>query len=365
MNILHIDEQTGWRGGEQQASYLIRGLAERGHRCVIAGKPGSEFLTCDHGVKDLVRIPVPCRGELDLITAYCLSRAVREHKIDILHAHSSHAVIYAVLAKTISGHGKVVASRRVDFPPNKNFFSRWKYAQPDRIVAISECIARVLREFGIPEHKLRTVHSGIDLKRFDVAPLARAEIGIPEGVPLAGNVGALVGHKDHATLLDAVPAILRVVPEFRLVIAGEGPLRPQLEAQIAQLGIDKSVTLLGQRNDVPRLLRTLDLFIMSSSEEGLGTSVLDAMACGVPVVATNAGGIPEMVRDSETGLLVTAKNPTELANATVRAVKDAELRKSIASAALDLLHDSFTADSMVRGNLAVYDELLSNPSGEK
>ena len=365
MNILHIDEQTGWRGGEQQASYLIRGLTERGHRCFVAGKPGSDFLTRDHGARDLVRIPVPCRGELDLVTAYRLSRAVREYNIDILHAHSSHAVVYAVLAKKFAGRGKVVASRRVDFPPNKNFFSRWKYAQPDRIIAISECIARVMRNFGIPESILRTVHSGIDLKRFDVAPLSRAEIGIPEGVSLAGNVAALVGHKDHATLLDAVPAILREAPEFRLVIAGEGPLRPQLEAQIARLEIGESVTLLGQRNDVPRLLRALDLFIMSSSEEGLGTSVLDAMACGVPVVATNAGGIPEMVRDRETGLLVAAKNPTELANATVSAFKDAELRERVAGRALDLVKHSFTVDSMVRGNLAVYEELLSAPTGKK
>jgi len=365
VNILHIDEQTGWRGGEQQASYLIGGLAERGHHCAVAGKPGSEFVTRDHDVKDLVRIAVPCHGEFDLLTSYHLSRAVREHNIEILHAHSSHAVIYAVLAKKLAGRGKVVASRRVDFPPNKNIFSRWKYAQPDRIVAISECIARILRDFGIPENKLRTVHSGIDLKRFDVAPLSRAEIGVPEGVPLAGNVAALVGHKDHATLLDAVPLILREVPEFRLVIAGEGPLRPQLEAQIARLGIGKSVTLLGQRNDVPRLLRALDLFIMSSSEEGLGTSVLDAMACGLPVVATNAGGIPEMVHDGETGLLVAAKNPTALATAVVRAVKDAQLRERLAGAALELVNNSFTADSMVRGNLAVYEELLSGPTGKK
>lgn len=365
MNILHIDEQTGWRGGEQQASYLIRGLAERGHRCLVAGKPDSEFLTRDHGAKDLVRIPVPCRGELDLITAYRLSRAVREHKVDILHAHSSHAVVYAVLAKKFAGCGKVVVSRRVDFPPNKNVFSRWKYAQPDRIVAISDCIARVLREFGISEHKLRTVHSGIDLKRFNVAPLSRSEIEIPEGVPLAGNVAALVGHKDHATLLSAVPAILREVPEFRLVIAGEGPLRPQLEAQIAQLGIAHAVKLLGQRNDVPRLLRALDIFIMSSSEEGLGTSVLDAIACGVPVVATDAGGIPEMVRDGETGLLVSAKNSNALADAVLRAINAAQLRASLAGAALALVNDSFTADSMVSGNLAVYEELLSGATDRK
>ncbi|MBM3290759.1 MAG: glycosyltransferase, partial [Candidatus Hydrogenedentes bacterium] len=156
MNVLHIDEQRGWRGGEQQASYLIRGLAERGYRCFIAGRPDGEFLARDHGVPGLVRIPVPCRGEIDLVTAWRIARAVREYAIDILHAHSSHAVTYAALAKKFAGRGRVVASRRVDFPPNSNVFSRWKYRQPDCIVAISDCIARVMREFGVTESRLRT-----------------------------------------------------------------------------------------------------------------------------------------------------------------------------------------------------------------
>ncbi|NUM53099.1 MAG: glycosyltransferase [Candidatus Hydrogenedentes bacterium] len=360
MNVLHIDEQSGWRGGEQQASYLIRGLAERGHRCFIAGKPDSEFLARDHGVQDLVRIPVPCRGEFDIVTACKLSRAVRKHAIDILHAHSSHAITYAALAKKIAGRGRVVASRRVDFPPNANVFSQWKYNQPDRIVAISGCIARVMRDFGIPESKLCTVHSGIDLKRFDVDPLHRAELGIPEGVPLAGNVAALVGHKDHETLLNAVPHVLKEIPRFCLVIAGEGPLRPQLEAQIDRLDIRHAVTLLGQRNDVPRLLRALDLFVMSSSEEGLGTSVLDAMACGVPVVATNAGGIPEMVRDGETGLLVHVGNSAALGSAIAGLLHDAGQMRRMIEAAYELVRTRFTADAMVSGNLAVYDSLFRN-----
>lgn len=358
MNVLHIDEQLGWRGGEQQTSYLIRGLSKRGHRCVIAGKPGSEFLARDHGVADLVRIPVPCRGELDVFTAYKLARVVREHSIDILHAHSSHAVTYAVLARKFAGRGRVVASRRVDFPPNANAFSRWKYSQPDRIVAISHCIARVLRDFGIANDNLRTVHSGIDLERFDVDPLPRAELAIPDGVPLAGNVAALVGHKDHETLLNAVPHILKGLPQFRLVIAGEGPLRPRLEAQIARLQIAHAVTLLGERKDVPRLLRSLDLFMMSSHEEGLGTSVLDAMACGAPVVATNAGGIPEMVRDGETGLLVPARDPAALGAAAVRMLCNADLRTSAPANALEMVRNEFTAECMVEGNLSVYRELM-------
>lgn len=359
MNILHIDEQTGWRGGEQQASYLIRGLAQRGHRCFIAGKPNSEFLARDHGVADLVRISIPCRGELDLVTAVKLRNAIIQYRIDILHAHSSHAVTYAALARKLAGRGSVVASRRVDFPPNANVFSKWKYRQPDRVIAISDCIARVMRTFGVGADRLRTVHSGVDISRFDVAPLPRKTLGIPDGVPLAGNVAALVGHKDHRTLLRAVPSIIHELPDFRLVIVGEGKLRQELEAEIARLNIVHAVILLGQRNDIPQLLRALDVFILSSSEEGLGTSVLDAMACGVPVVATNAGGIPEMVRDGETGLLAPIRDPDALAGQVVRLLRDDDLKRRLAHRAREMVIERFSADRMVLGNLEVYEELAS------
>ena len=129
------------------------------------------------------------------------------------------------------------------------------------------------------ESRIQVVHSCIDPGRFDVEPLSRSELGVPEGVPLLGNVAALVDHKDQATLLAAMPGVLGKLPDLHLVIAGEGELRATLEHQIEHLRIGRAVRLLGFRNDVARLLRTLDAFVMSSKEEGLGTSVLDAMAC--------------------------------------------------------------------------------------
>ncbi len=359
MRILHIDEQRGWRGGEQQASYLIRGLLARGHECAIAGRPGSAFVTTDHGSGLLEVVEAPFRGEADLWTAFQLARAVRRLDIDILHAHTSHALTYAVLARKLAGRGKVVASRRVDFPPRQNAFSRWKYGAADRIVAISEKIAEVMRTFGIPDSQLRVVHSGIDPGRLDVEPLPRAELGVPEGIPLLGNVAALVGHKDHRTLIAAMPVVLREVPEAHLIIAGEGPLRPNLERQIAQLNLGHAVHLLGFRNDVPAILKALDVFVMSSKEEGLGTSVLDAMAAGIPVVATAAGGIPEMVRDGETGLLAEAGNPQQLADRIVAVVRDSRMGDALRESAARLVRERFTLDAMVAGNLEIYHRLIA------
>ena len=354
VKILHINEQRGWRGGEQQASYLIRGLVARGHAVVVAGRPRSAFLETDHGVKLTERLQAPFLGEVDLWTARTLARAVTRHAIDVLHAHTSHSHALACFARALAGRGKVVVSRRVDFPPKRHVLNRWKYGKSDCIIAISSRIAEVMREFGVGESRLQTVHSGIDPGRFDVEPLARTELGVPEGAPLLVNVAALVDHKDHTTLLAAMPAVVRALPMLRLVIAGEGKLRRRLEAQIQELGLTHAVTLLGQRTDVPRLLRSADAFVLSSKLEGLGTSVLDAMACELPVVATAAGGIPEMVHHEKTGLLVPPQQPRALADAVIRVCREKETARSIAKAGKDLVHKQFTVDHMVEGNLRVY-----------
>ena len=360
MNILHIDEQRTWRGGEQQASYLIRGLSECGHKAYLAGRPGSAFLTQDHGCMIHGIIPAAFRGEFDPATLLPLARAIGRYDIDIVHAHTSHAHSYACLACKFARRGKAIVSRRVDFSPRKGILNRKKYACPDHYVAISEKIGDVLRNYGIPGNKLTVVHSGIEPGRFNVAPMSREEIGVPQDAFLFGNVAALVGHKDHATLIAAMPAVVQVFPGARLVIAGEGALRARLEAQIRELGVEDVVQLLGFRKDVPRLLRTFDAFVLSSREEGLGTAVLEAMACRLPVVAAPGGGIPEMVKHETTGLLADAiEDPASLARQMVRLIEDQSLAARLAGAGHAMMHEGFTAERMVEGNLAIYEKVLA------
>lgn len=359
MNILHINEQTGWRGGEQQASYLIRGLVRRGHDVIIAGRPGSEFIRSNHGLEAIPKLTAPFFSEVDPLTAARVARAVRRNAVDIIHAHTSHAHTIACIARALARRGKVVVSRRVDFAPRKNPFNRWKYAMPDAIVAVSSYIARVMREFGAEESRLAVVHSGTDAARFRVPPIPRAELGVPEGAPLLGCVAALVGHKDHATLLDAMPLILERIPELRLILIGEGRLRQQIEAQIKSLAIQNSVTLLGHRGDVPNILNALDAFVLSSKQEGFGGAALEAMACNLPVVSTDAGGMSDTVVHEKTGLLVPVRNPEALARAVVRVFTEPalveELRKNLAA---QVQH--FSIDAMIEGNLEVYRRVLDN-----
>ena len=358
MNILHIDEQRTWRGGEQQASYLIQGLVRRGHTCLLAGKPGTPFFMVDHGVTDLMRVAAPFRGEADLQTAWVLARAVKQYNIDIIHAHSSHAHTMACLARMMAGRSKVVVHRRVDFAPNNSFVSRWKYSLPDHFIAVCRRVAEVLHAFGISPEKVSVVYSAIDLSRFEVEPISRADLGLPENTPLLGNVAALVGHKDHANLLDAMPEALRELPDLHLVIAGEGELRSAIEAQIRRLGLDKLVTLLGHRTDVQRILRAIDAFVLSSYAEGIGGCVLEALACARPVVATDAGGVGEVIRNEQTGLLVPARDPAALAKAVIRVFRDRPLATALANRGHALVREQFTVDTMVDKVLQVYDRLF-------
>ena len=301
---------------------------------------------------------VPLRGEADVLSARKIAGFAKSHGVQILHAHTGHAHMIACLARRFAPALKVLVSRRVDFRPSSNWFSRYKYGLPDHYIAISSAIGRVLADAGVPSSKISVVHSGINVNRLDVTPRTRAELGLPTEGPLIGNVAALVGHKDHRTLIGAMPAVLTAFPKAQLAIVGEGKLRADLEERIETLNLSKRVHLLGYRTDVPAVLKVLDVFAMSSVEEGLGTSVLDAMASGVPVAATDAGGIPEMVRNGMTGLLVPARDSVRLAEAIVSLLTDRALAARLSVNAAEMVSKEFSADAMVEGNIAVYERLL-------
>ncbi len=362
MNLLHLDEQRGWRGGEQQAYYLIRGLIEAGYTVYISGRHRSEFLNRVSELPVAGILPLPYLNEWDFISAVRLAQYLRNHQIDIIHAHTSHTHTLACLAQRLARHGRVVVSRRVDFPPRPGRINRWKYSAPDCIVAISGCIYEILRQYGVSDDKLRLVHSAIDPTRFtNLENNTFNEYDIAKDKmsgPILGNVAALAPHKDQATLIEAMPEVLTIYPDAHLLIAGEGKLRNELEKKITDMGLQDNIHLTGFIKDIPGFLKTLDVFILSSKEEGLGTSVLDAMACRVPVIATDAGGIPEMVRHHETGLLVPVGNTKMLAEAIIAVLQDPESAKLRCENAYRMLHEQFSVQQMIDGNLRVYNELM-------
>jgi glycosyltransferase involved in cell wall biosynthesis len=358
MKVLHLDEQAGWRGGEQQASWLMQGLAARGHAVWLCGRPGSRFATDAHGGVTLQRMELPLANELDLYSALRLALLARREGVHILHAHTSHTHAIALLARQLGGRFHVVAHRRVSFPPRKGPLNRWKYLHADRMVCVSGKVLDVMRDYGIPSDKLALVYSAVDFSRLEVPPLPRATLHLPDDVPILFNAGALVGHKDQVSFVRMLDHVRREFPTIRGLIAGEGERRAEIEREIARLDLRHHVLLLGHRDDVPRLLRMADVYVSSSSSEGLGTSVLEALAAGIPVVASAAGGIPEMIRHGETGYLTAIHDPAGLAAGVCAALRDPARARAMAERGRALVHERFGTERMVDETLRVYEALL-------
>ena len=362
MFSLHIDTQKAWRGGQRQVLLTVLGLRERGHRTVLVAHPEGELAARASEGHDLIRIAP--RAEVDLHAGWKLSRIIKDLKPDIVHAHDPHAVALASLALSFLTSGKcppLIASRRVAFHLKGNAFSRWKYHQVGRFVAASNAIRDMLIGDGIEAERIATVYEGIDLHRVQAEPAANihAEFWLPTHAPVVGAVAALTQEKGHKYLVDAAALVVREVPDARFVILGEGDVRPALERQIKELHLDKHVVLPGFRADVLSFIRSFDVFVMSSLFEGLGTSLLDAMALSRATVASDTGGIPEVVSHGETGLLVPPRDTRELAAAIVTLLNDAERRARMGRAGLERVQRLFSADTMIEGTLGVYRNLES------
>jgi glycosyltransferase involved in cell wall biosynthesis len=262
----------------------------------------------------------------------------------------------------------VFVARRVDFRVRTNPWSRLKYALPvDRYLCISEGVRQAMLASGVRAEKLRLVPSGVDLAGVRAAaerpaPSLRELAGLPEDAEIVGTVASLAPHKNHVLLLESVRRIVAARPRAHFVWLGEGECRGALERRRAELGLESRVHLLGFRSDALALMRQFDVFALSSYLEGLCTSLLDAQALGVPIVATAVGGVPEVVRDGETGRLVRALDPERLAEAIVEALSEPERRAGWAERArLDV--EAFGIARTAERTLEVYREVLEPRRG--
>lgn len=358
MRVVHLDSHVPWRGGEQQVLYLTQGLQARGHHSVVVCPPHSALY------QRLQEVGLPTealrmRHELDLVAAWQLGRYLRRQQVEILHMHTPHAHTIGLLACQLAPQVRLVVSRRSDFAPARNWLSRYKYAHAGvQYVAVSDAVRRVLITSGVPARRVQTVHSGIDLQRF--VAIQAAPLLFPTGRRIIGTVGHLAGQKGHRYLLEAMALLTREEPQLGVVIAGDGALRADLEAQAAALGITAHVCFTGFRRDILALMQSFEIFVFSSYLEGLGTAVLDAMALGKPVVATRVGGIPEAVQDGITGLLVPPRDPQALADAVRYLLCHPAHAKAFGGAGRKRVEHYFTVERMVYSILQVYERVLAD-----
>jgi glycosyltransferase involved in cell wall biosynthesis len=219
----------------------------------------------------------------------------------------------------------------------------------------------VLLSEGLPSGKLRVVRDALDLAPFvhlPDKPWLAESFGFQPGDPVIGVVAQLIARKGHRFLLEAMPAVLASCPRARVLIFGKGPLDAALREQIDRLALADHVRLVGFRDDLPRILPSLDLLVHPAQMEGLGVSLLQASACRVPIVASAVGGIPEAVRDGVNGLLVPPGDVTALAKAIVELLPDPARRQAMGAAGRSLVEREFSPRQMVEGHLRVYRELV-------
>ena len=367
MFSLHIDTARTWRGGQNQVLLTVNGLREIGQRAALVAHPDGELRK--RAAEWLELIPLAPKAEMDLTAAWRLNRVIKKLQPDVIHAHDAHGVAMASLALSLGAAAAkyveppLVVSRRVDFHLRHNSFSRWKHRQVDCFIAASEAIRQMLVADGVPAERTVTVHEGIDVEHVNAAPLVDVHHAfyLPHGAPVVGNIAALVPHKGQRHLIEAAHIVVQKLPDVRFVILGEGELREALERLVKEYHLEKHVLLPGFRTDVLGCLKSFDLFVMSSVTEGLGTSLLDAMACSRAIVATSTGGIPEVVDEGVTGLLVPPRDHTALAAAITSLISDQPRRQAMGAAGFARVNEKFTVERMIAGTAAVYARVAGTP----
>lgn len=341
-------------------AYLIGELNLLGVESHVAARKDSVFekWCIDNKIPFL---SIPFKNDFDISSALKVKAYCKKNGFDIIHMHSSRSHSIAVLANTLGNSTPLVLARRVDFPLKKNFFSKKKYnySAIKKIICVSNKIKDIVIESTGQAEKSITVYDGVDLHRFDgvgVKGKIRKELGIIDEYKLIGNIAAIAPHKDYFTFLETVKILSQKI-KAKYLIAGEGPLREQIEKRIVELNLQQDVFVLGFRNDVANVFADLDILLYTSKEEGLGSTLLDAMAYGLPIVATEGGGIPEIVKNEFNGLTANVQDPEKLSEQVMRMLNNTTLRDKLIANAKEYVK-SFSKQEMAKKTLEVYKAIL-------
>jgi glycosyltransferase involved in cell wall biosynthesis len=362
IRVLHLSSENDWRGGEQQIAYLVSDLNKMGIENIIGCAKHSKFeKLCKTSGWEY--FSAKFSSYLNIDTAIMVAKTCRKYKIDILHLHTSKSHTVGVLSTLFGHEAKLILTRRVDNQVGRNIMSRWKYNHPriKRIITVSDKIREVVNPVLKNPSKSITIHSGIDISKFyqnKRNDVLRKQLNIPPDFILVGNTSAIAKHKDYFTFIKTCDWLINKGFKSKFIIIGEGPEEENIRHYITEKKMDQHIFMIGFRNDIPAILPELDIFLMTSITEGLGTSILDAFAARVPVVATRAGGIPEMVKDGTTGLLADPGDYTKLGENIMKLSKDPELRKKLTDNAYQLLLNDFTKEIMAKKVLNQYMEIL-------
>jgi glycosyltransferase involved in cell wall biosynthesis len=357
-----LDAGPDWRGGQEQVLHLVVGLARRGVEQRVAVREQSA-LALRLAQTPVPLIELPFRSELDLASILKLRKLIKDFQPSVIHAHDSRTLGLAVAARLAGSRPKLVAARRVAFALRANPFSRFKYRKaPDRILAVSEFIRSRLVASGVDSRRVTVIYDGFDWQailpganRTDIRRL----FGVPGDASLIGCAGSFTAEKGHLVLIRGFQQINRMLPQSRLMLIGDGPLKEKYVTLVRRLGLDGKIVFPGFLSDLGAVLPSLDLFIFPSLEEGLGSSLLYAMACGIPVCASRTGGIPEVIEQGRTGYLFAPGDTDSLVNSALEAIGNPGESRQLAEAASRSVCERFSVERTVEQTHTVYTNVLA------
>ncbi|MGQ9618626.1 MAG: glycosyltransferase family 4 protein [Candidatus Aminicenantia bacterium] len=359
--LVHIDCGKEWRGGQSQALYLVKGLKERRYDVTLICQKGSALH--HRAEEESVEVyPLKIKSEFDFISAFKISKILKKKRAKIIHFHDSHSVMPGILASIFYPVPIKIPARKVDFSTRGNPFRKLKYDKlVTAVIAVSKGVKDVLVKDGIPEPKIHLIYEGTDLKKFEIGGTKeewKERLGLSRNKFIAGIVAHLADHKGHIYLIQSAKILKEKGAELEILIIGDGELKDFLISKTKELGIEDMVKFLGFRKDIPYLLKAIDLFVLSSYLEGLCTSLLDAMASKLPIVATRTGGIPEAVEDGVNGILVPPRDPSALAEAIYKLYKNRELLNDLGEKGYERVKNMFSVERMVENTINLYNKLL-------
>lgn len=366
LRLIHTESSCGWGGQELRVLAEAAGMVERGHEVLIAAPVEAPIL------REAAKRGLPVAGlpitRKRLSGAFALRRLLREHPTDIVITHSStDSWLTALACIGLADAPQIVRTRHVSAPIADNAPNRWLYGRAAvHVVTTGEALRlQVMKEAHLAPERVTSVPTGIDLDRF--APgdrtAARAALSLPADAFIIGIVATLRSWKGHRYLVDAIAAMKdeRAGDRIRLVIVGDGPGRDNLREQVKALGIADRVVMPGNQSDVVPWLQTFDVFVLPSyANEGVPQALMQAMACGLPVVTTPVGAIGEIVSHGVTGLMVTPRDAGALQQALLRLQGDPVLREQLGRAGLTQAHQRFSAARMLDDMERIFATVLAS-----
>jgi glycosyltransferase involved in cell wall biosynthesis len=361
ITIMHTESSLGWGGQEMRILREMRNLDHGTFLPLLACQPESGIAAKAReqgAILDFVKI----RGNIDPLAVLRFIRLFRLRNVDIVHTHSNaDSWNAAIAARFLWPRPRVVRTRHL----SASFNNRLIYSyMADRVVTTGEYTRTyMIREKRIDPERVVAVPSGIDLNRFNPAATPenlRGELGFGEDTPVFGSASVFRRKKGYDFLLAATPQILSAHPRARLLLVGGGPQENNLRRRIQELKIEGAVTLPGFREDMPRVLNTMDIFVFPTLEEAFPNAVMEAMAMKRPVVASRVGGVPDIVRDGETGFLVEPGDPAAIAEKVSMLLRNRVLREKVGEEGRRFVEKNCSHNIMVRRLEGVYRDLMGD-----